>query len=126
MFLNVTITNYLLITTLVLLGLYSSGCQEEEAPFQWGGGGGGGSSSDDDDDTVGGTPDETWAVARVEVTRNDAQGTTSPVVRAVASWFPHQSLQMRPTPANEIDSCCTDCHCYPSYATCPQLFCAFV
>jgi hypothetical protein len=92
-----------LVTISLLATLCVLGCKQEEPPFQWGGGGGGSSSDDDDDDA--GIPDETWAVARVEVTRSDAEGTTGAVIRAVASWFPHQRVEMRPEPPNDVDTC---------------------
>ena len=94
---------------LVILSLLATlcvtGCKQEEPPFQWGGGGGGGGSSSDDDDDAAGIPDETWAIARIEVTRSDVEGTTGAVIRAVASWFPHQRVEMRPEPPNDVDTC---------------------
>ena len=92
-----------LLTFTLLCALFVSSCVREDPPFQWGGGGGGGSS--DDDDNGGGTPDDTWAIARVEVTRSDVEGTTGAVIRAVGSWFPHQRVQMRPEPPNDVDTC---------------------
>ena len=96
----------LLVAVALLAALaLSAGCQPEDPPFVWGGGGGG-SSNDDDDDAVG-SPDETWAVARIEVTRSDIEGTTGAIIRAVGSWFPNQSVQLRPDPPDDLDSCHT-------------------
>ncbi len=92
-----------LLTFCLLAALATIGFNQEEEPFQWGSIQGGGSSSDDDDDP--GNPDETWAVARIEVTRSDVEGTTGAVIRAVGSWFPHQSVEMRPEPPNDVDTC---------------------
>jgi len=87
-----------ILATLLLLGA----CKRADPPFLWGGGGG---SSDDDDDDFSGVPDNTWAVARVEVTRSHVEGTTSAVIRALGSWFPNQPVTPRPDVPNDVDTC---------------------
>jgi len=87
-----------MLAALLVLGA----CKQQDPPFQWGSGGG--SSLDDDDDFVG-NPDQTWAVARIEVTRSDVQGTTGAVIRAIGSWFPHQPVHPRPDVPDDVDTC---------------------
>jgi len=102
-------SNSLLFSLLVAAPLLASlpgsiGCQQDDPPFDWGSISGGSSDDDDDDDFVG-SPDETWAVARIEVTRSDIEGTTGAIVRAVGSWFPNQSVRLRPDLPDDLDTC---------------------